>query len=242
MLTYGDPCTDSSLAVITDPGQSGNTFSDTYTNTTNTFTYNPMTVPADYNYCTLTVSCANVTSGDPANSSVFSCTGYELDASTNTTDWFVGETEYNSANYPPDTYTWTYTVATDDALTNVQTFTVALTLTDPCPTATLATQPVVPNVPYFLTQGDYTIDFASDGGAAFSINPSLCNFTLSVDTDDDDLDGVYSVDSSAQTVTISNFTDSSLAIVGGAASASADYTVTISVDIASAYGAGGVGT
>ena len=139
ILTYGDPCTDDTLAVITDPGQSGNTFSDTYTNTTNTFTYNPMTMAADYNYCDLTVTCANVTSVDPSNGSVFSCTDYEKDDSSNDILWFVGETEYNSGDYPPDTYTWTYSVATTTEEENVKYFTVALTLTDPCPTATLAT-------------------------------------------------------------------------------------------------------
>ena len=112
-------------------------------------------------------------------------------------------------------------------------------MTDPCPTATIATEPTYVGFQYTLDAPDLTKNLASDFTNKYTVSPSFCEYELSIASDKPALDAaplsIAESDDGVQTITITEFTDETLDILGGATAASIDATVTVTVAIQSKY-------
>ena len=195
VLTLEGGCSADTISLV-DPGQA-DPAPNNYDGTDIVFTLDPFTVsPAPCaSLFPITYSCAGVTTPAGATASV-DC--QELDGSNQLT-WSFGETEYTTG-YAPGTYTFTYNVEAGDA---AETFTVDLTLVDPCDPPT-TTQPDADTFSYTITD---------PGGASltldplFTVDPSYCLVSIAVtEPTTNGIDTYLSFDSAAQTISLAAIT------------------------------------
>jgi hypothetical protein len=120
-LSFLDACEDPSLTSLTAVEQVSQPDPNSYDGQTLTFTFTPFTVqPA---WCDLSISCTGVSGPSP---DYLQCV--ELDESGQVNWTFDGEDYKNGLK--PGTYTYTYEV--NMASGHTETFTVDVTLEDPC--------------------------------------------------------------------------------------------------------------
>ena len=128
-----------------------------------------------------------------------------------------------------------------------KTFDVTIDLSDPCPTATLATQPTFVDPWDFVVSDDAeTRNLEDDYGNKITLDPSFCPFTLSISTDDDSdkFDSNLSIndDGTDQTITIAKFVDNTLDVIGGKTQPSQNKEATIGISVNSPFNGDGVKT
>lgn len=121
IVRFLDPCQDTNIVTLTNPGQTDPAPFDFYQAQTRTFIYNPYSYYPSW--CPVDVSCISVNDA----SGRLTCSGHDLVPSQSTT-WTITGADY-TAGLQPGTYVYTYRVTvgarTDD-------FPVTLTITDPC--------------------------------------------------------------------------------------------------------------
>jgi len=224
-LSFVNPCLSEQYATLTATTQADNTLTDSYSGTSLTFTHTPFTVVPDI--CPLTITCKSITG---PSTDVLLCTDYELDAE-GVLNFSFDTAVYNAGELTPGEYTFTYKVSTgsSDAALN-QDFSFTLTLVDPCATATVS-QPTFTAQEYTITDETKVMTFSSDFTSAFSVDPSFCSTDLTMASEPATIDAKLTFDSDAQTLTVSQFSDS-LDLSGAT---STDYSLTFTYNVNSPY-------
>lgn len=136
-VTYLSPCTIGANNVITATTQSGvTTITDAFSEASQSFDYTSYTI--EPSLCTLRIDCQKIEHNSRGETHGFTCANHAV-VTGKIVVGPLGQTQYESDNYFPGTYTFSYAITTQGNIdgSNILTQTYTLTLQDACKVGTI---------------------------------------------------------------------------------------------------------